>query len=126
MKILSYLGLLVMLISVAAAQTVHLAWQPPSATPPSCGAITQAQVYRADVSGGEAIGINKIASVLLPAASYDDKTVAFGKTYWYKISWWSLPCNKESPFSNEVSAAIPAQIIIIPAPVLAPAQVVIP
>lgn len=115
------------LLSAAFAQTVHLSWtQSPN---PSCGPVTGYNVYRADASGAENFTL-PLATVAATASTYDDTTVVFAHTYFYKVkSFDGVPCgNGVSAASNEVSAVIPAQIIIVQpaAPVLNAPSVVIP
>lgn len=125
------IALLVSALSLtAAAQKVNLSWTASANQP--CGQITAYNVYRSNTPGGEVLGTNilgstKAVGATLAPTTYIDTAVTFGQTWFYKVTAFSTPCgSKESAFSNETQAAIPAQIIIIPAPTLSPAQVQIP
>lgn len=121
-----------LLLSTAAfAQKVHLTWVNPA--PASCGPATAINIYRSDSLGGEILATatlanSKIAAVTPPLSSYDDATVIFGQTKYYKATaWYGGPCGgKESVFSNEAPVVIPPQIIIFSAPTSLQTSVVIP
>lgn len=116
-----------LLTSSAFAQKVHLSWtQSPD---PSCGPVTGYNVYRADASGTENFA-SPLATVPGTVSVFDDATVVFNHTYFYKVKAFDgVACgNGISNASNEATAVIPQQIIIVQpqAPVLNAPSVIIP
>ena len=129
MRILKYLAISIICVGglggSAFAQKVVLNWN--AVTPPANCTITAYNVYSSATAGGEVMGTHPLTPNGVTGTTFTDSTVAYGQTRYYKVSAWAgAPCSKESAFSNEVSATVPAQIIIVNAPVLQAPQVVIP
>jgi fibronectin type 3 domain-containing protein len=110
---LKTLFLAVLFVAVAAAQTAHqvtLNWLAPPVAPGVV--ISGYNVYRADNSGGQQIGIHVNTSIV-PNLTYIDTTVQGGKTYYYKVTMWCQSCTsgqQESAFSNETIAPVPGGV----------------
>jgi hypothetical protein len=131
MRILKHLGLMVLLssglITSAFAASVKLSWQAP---PPQTGVtLLRYNVYRVTVAGTETINSTQTDQVTDPTIlTFTELNVPPG-TYFYKVSVVAkLPdgTTKESGLSNETSAVVPTQVIIVQPPVQQPAQVILP
>lgn len=83
--------------SSGGSHSVGLSWQASTST------VAGYNVYRGVVSGGPYVKIN---TSLDAATTYSDATVVSGTTYYY-VATSVDSSNNESPFSNEVSAAVP-------------------
>lgn len=83
--------------SGAAGHTVEVSWQP------STSQVVGYNVYRGTTNGGP---YTKINTGLVIADTYIDENVTAGNTYYY-VSTAVNSAGVESPFSGQVSAAIP-------------------
>jgi Fibronectin type III domain len=102
----------------AQSHSVVLAWTA-SVVATGQPAINSYQVLRGTTSGGETFLANAGTTAGTANLTYTDTTVVNGTTYFYEVV--ALNSVGPSPPSNEISAAIPATVLVVPvAPILSP------
>jgi hypothetical protein len=84
--------------SPSSQHKVHLTWHPDTG-----GQIIGYIVYRSEVSGGS---FSPLFGTALRDVSYEDDTVSAGITYYYVVTAVDT-AGVQSPYSNQVTAAIP-------------------
>jgi hypothetical protein len=84
--------------SPSSKHKVHLVWHPNTG-----GQVIGYIVYRSEVSGGS---FSPLFGTAIPEVSYDDDSVSAGTTYYYVVTAVDA-AGVQSPYSNQVTAAIP-------------------